>query len=30
VPIVARKASLTMLLDVHTGRPVRAIAVHPW
>jgi hypothetical protein len=30
VPIVARKASLTMLLDAHTGRPIRAIAVDPW
>jgi hypothetical protein len=30
VPIVARKASLTMLLDAHSGQPLRAIAINPW
>jgi hypothetical protein len=30
VPIVARKASLTMLLDAQSGQPLRAIAINPW
>jgi hypothetical protein len=30
VPIVARKASLTMLLDAHSGQPIRALAINPW
>ena len=30
VPIVARRASLTMLLDAQTGAPLRAVAIYPW
>ncbi len=30
VPIIARKASLLMLLDGKTGKPLRAVAVDPW
>jgi hypothetical protein len=30
VPLVARKANLTMLLDARNGDPLQAIAVNPW
>lgn len=30
VPLVALKASLTMLLDRQTGKPLHAVAVNPW
>jgi hypothetical protein len=30
VPLMARKANLTMLLDAKTGAPVRPVAVNPW
>ena len=30
VPIVALKASLTMLLDARSGQPLQAVAINPW
>ena len=30
VPLMARKANLTMLLDAKSGQPLRAVAVNPW
>jgi hypothetical protein len=27
---VARKASLVMLIDEETARPLRAVAINPW
>lgn len=30
VPLVALKASLVMLLDRETGKPLRAVAINPW
>ena len=30
VPLVARKASLVMLLDRQSGRPLRAVGINPW
>lgn len=30
VPVMARKSSVTMLLDAHSGEPLDAIDIYPW